>query len=63
MDTLKGMLRMESNRTDNADASIQPSLLRITSQLKEEIEVIRQEIKKHISSNDELRVSVTHRPY
>lgn len=55
MDTLKGMLRMESNRTDNADASIQPSLLRITSQLKEEIEIIRQEIKKHISSNAELK--------
>lgn len=55
MDALKGMLRGESNRADNADDSIQPSLLRITSHLKEEIEVIRQEIKKHISSNDELR--------
>lgn len=55
MDALKGMLRMESNRADNADASIKPSLLRITSHLKEEIEVIRQEIKKHISCNDELR--------
>ncbi|MBK5017962.1 IS110 family transposase [Pantoea sp. S62] len=55
MDALKGMLRMESNRADKADASIQPSLQRISSHLKEEIETIRQEIKKHISSNDELR--------
>lgn len=55
MDALKGMLRMESNRTDKADASIQPSLERTISHLKEEIEMIQQEIKKHISSNDELR--------
>ncbi|MEN4527382.1 IS110 family transposase [Pantoea agglomerans] len=56
MDALKGMLRMESNRADKADASIQPSLQRILSHLKEEIETIRQDIKKHISSNDELRM-------
>ncbi|QZX98159.1 IS110 family transposase (plasmid) [Pantoea alfalfae] len=55
MDSLKGMLRMESNRADKADASIQPSLQRISSHLEEEIEMIRQDIKKHISSNDELR--------
>lgn len=56
MHALKGMLRMESNRADKADASIQASLQRISVNLKEEIEMIRQEIKNHISSNDELRM-------
>lgn len=55
MDALKGMLRMESNRADKADASIQPSLQRISCHLVKEIEMIRQDIKKHISSNDELK--------
>jgi transposase len=55
MEALKGMLRMESNRADKADASIQASLQRISGKLKEEIEMIRQEIKRHISSNEVLR--------
>lgn len=49
------MLRMERNRSENAEASIQDSLKRIAEHLKEEIEIIRQEIRKHISNDVELQ--------
>lgn len=52
---LNGMLRMECNRRENADANIQASLDRIISLLKTEIEVVRQEIKDHVRSDDELK--------
>lgn len=55
VDALNGMLRMERNRSENAEASIQDSLKRIAEHLKEEIEIIRQEIRKHISNDVELQ--------
>lgn len=55
VDALNGMLRMERNRSENAEASIQDSLKRIAEHLKKEIEIIRQEIRKHISNDVELQ--------
>ncbi|MDD7997456.1 IS110 family transposase [Kosakonia radicincitans] len=55
VDALNGMLRMECNRSESADASVQDSLQRITNYLKEEIETIRKEIRNHISINSELK--------
>lgn len=52
---LNGMLRMECNRRENADANIQASLDRIINQLKKEIEAVRQELHAHIRSHDELK--------
>ncbi|WP_313228377.1 IS110 family transposase [Leclercia sp.] len=52
--TLNGMLRMECNRRENADVSIQASLDRVINQLKKEIEVVRQELKDHVRSDDNL---------
>lgn len=54
--TLNCMLRMECNRRENADASIQASLDRIINQLKKEIDVVRLELKEHVNSSEELKM-------
>lgn len=55
LDDLKGMVRMEANRLDVADAAVRDSLEASLKELREQIKALEQRIDQHIDKDQGLR--------